>query len=294
MLDWRRHLWRYQTKVCLLDTRVKVYRLKESGLQTPERSTPRVIVSLTSHPPRIAQSYAAVYSLLTQSLKPDKVVLWLAQSQFPCKTHDLPLELLHLRQFGLSIQWCEDLKALKKIIPSLREYPEDIVVLADDDIVYPSDWLKKLYEAYQKEPNVVQAYGAYRKFVNGNFDLDSSSFETGTDPAFSYAASSGLGVLYPPGSLHKDILRTDLPMEYVPYDEQTWCWIMQVLNKTKIHALQGGIKNLIYLDCAGAISAHTVDLVMRFSLLDLYPQIQEILIAEERAMLKTCSLPIEE
>lgn len=37
----------------------------------------------------------------------------------------------------------------KKIIPSLKEYPENIIFTCDDDIFYPKGWLKDLYEDYK-------------------------------------------------------------------------------------------------------------------------------------------------
>jgi hypothetical protein len=264
--------------------------MEESGIQTPERPTPRLIVSLTSHPPRIAESYAAVYSLLTQSLKPDKVVLWLAQSQFPCKEHDLPWELLHLRQFGLSIQWCEDLKALKKILPSLRAYPDDIVVLADDDILYPSNWLERLYAAHQKDPTSIQARVTYRVFRNEHFHYylrrNFLFFGKEAPPSLLYVPLARMGVLYPPHVLTEEVLRTDLAMQFAPYDDELWCWMMMIVSGAKVHALCGGWEDLIELPLARPLAARLVEFCMYFghALAEFYPEVRTILVEEERAM----------
>ena len=59
------------------------------GLNTEPRSH-ELIVSLTSYPARINELYACVFSLLEQSVKADRVILYLAKPQFPGLEKDLP------------------------------------------------------------------------------------------------------------------------------------------------------------------------------------------------------------
>ena len=99
-----------------------------------------IIVSLTSFPERMEDINYCIYSLLTQSLKPNKVVLWLANEEFPNKEKDLPKSLLDLKKNGLTIKWCDNYYSYKKLIPSLREYPDSCIVTADDDFYYYKDF----------------------------------------------------------------------------------------------------------------------------------------------------------
>ena len=95
-------------------------KVSEYGLNTEERS-PKIIVSLTTFPKRIKTVHITIEQLLTQSVKPDKLILWLAEEQFPNKENDLPEDLLRLREFGLTIGWCKDLRSYKKLLPTLKE-----------------------------------------------------------------------------------------------------------------------------------------------------------------------------
>ena len=98
----------------------------------------KIIVSLTSYPKRIDTIWLTITSLFKQSMKPDLIVLWLAKSQF--KTlDDLPDSLKRLQKYGLKIKLCDDLKSHKKYYYALKEFNEDIVILADDDMFYPND-----------------------------------------------------------------------------------------------------------------------------------------------------------
>ena len=112
---------------------------------TKTKRKPEIIVSLTSFPKRINIVVKTINTILNQSVKPDKIILWLANEQFPNKEKDLPDELLDLKNFGLMINWCEDLRSYKKLIPTLNLYPNDIIITADDDIYYDKDWIESLY-----------------------------------------------------------------------------------------------------------------------------------------------------
>lgn len=120
-----------------------------------KKQKPALIVSLTSYPERINTVSQAINTLLQQTLKPDKLILWLANEQFPNKELDLPADLLKLKELGLEINWCEDLKSYKKLIPSLHLFPDDIIVTADDDLYYQPDWLESLYKSYLKNPDCI-------------------------------------------------------------------------------------------------------------------------------------------
>lgn len=65
------------------------------------------VVSLTSYPKRISTVWITIETLLWQSIKPDVIILWLADSQFD-GVESLPRELLNLQKRGLSIRFCDD------------------------------------------------------------------------------------------------------------------------------------------------------------------------------------------
>ena len=196
-----------------------------------------IIISLTSFPERINEVPYTIYSLLNQSLKPSKVVLWLAIDEFPKKEKDLPEKLLNLKNNGLSIGWCNNLKSFKKLIPSLKEYPSNIIVTADDDIFYQKDWLKSLYDAYLNNPNSIIC-GRGRKIKLKNKTLDRYETwelcKTQEDASYLNLMTGIGGVLYPPNSLNNNVFDYDLACKLCPDADDLWFWAMAVMNKTKI------------------------------------------------------------
>ena len=63
------------------------------------------------------------------------MILWLADSEFPDREKDLPQNLMRLCKEGLQIKWTKDVKSYKKLIPAIKEFPEAIIVTADDGVL---------------------------------------------------------------------------------------------------------------------------------------------------------------
>ena len=212
--------------------KLKKLRLQESGINTRNRK-PSIIVSLTSYPGRIDVVYKTITTLLHQSLKPDMVILWLANEQFPNKK--LPTDLIALKKFGLEIKWCDDIKSYKKLIPALELFPNEIIVTADDDNYYEKDWLAKLYKTYTRHPNCICVHKATKFLYSDNgWSWIAGGREYYETPSFANKLVGVGGVLYPPHSLYKDICNRELFMKLSPTNDDQWFWFMAVLNNTKI------------------------------------------------------------
>lgn len=231
----------------------KINQFNELGI-TRELRNPKLIVSLTSFPQRMYDVHYCLYSLLTQQLKPDKLILWLAESQFPNKEKDIPQKVLSLKENGLEIRWCEDMGAYKKLLPSLKEYPDDIIVTADDDLYYPEDWLKKLYEDHLKYPETIISQRAREILFNEDGSIKGYNewplFTDGSEPSFLNFSTNGAGTLFPPNSLNKEILNYNLAKKLSPSSDDIWIWIMAVLNKTKIKVVKKNMPVLTYVNPA--------------------------------------------
>ena len=116
-----------------------------------------VIVSLTTFPARIDVVYLSIRSILNQTQRPKKIVLWLGKEQFPLGEVALPNTLLELKPFGLEIKFCEDLKAHKKYFFAFQNYPDNLIVTVDDDVIYPRNLLSVLLATHLEYPNSIVA-----------------------------------------------------------------------------------------------------------------------------------------
>ncbi len=214
----------------------RITRLIESPLNKEKRKQP-LTVNLTSFPQRIHEAHYAAFSLLTQSLTPDHVILWLSEDEFPRGVNDLPEGLISLSRLGLQIGWCRNLKSYKKLLPALQTRPRDIHVTADDDVFYPRDWLKELYdERTQYGDRFIYAHRAHKIALSASDVEDYNDWKKEIAyraPSFLHFATGCGGILYPPGSLHKDVTDVADILSLSPQSDDLWFWAMAVLNDTR-------------------------------------------------------------
>ena len=214
-----------------------------SGVNSDKR-TPELIVSLTSYPARINYVSTTINTLLRQTVKPDRIVLWLANDEFKNKEADLPDNLIKLKDLGLEIRWCKNLYSYKKIVPALQEFPNDIIVTADDDLYYDVDWLESLYNEYLKNPSNIYVRRAVRMKISDGKIADAYKRDEAVKVNYKKASYSnqlmgGSGCLFPPHCLHSDVFDEEKIMSIIPTHDDIYLWVMAILNNTKIQVVTG-------------------------------------------------------
>jgi len=224
-----------------------------SGIFEGKR-TPRLVVSLTSYPGRMSDLKYTLHSLLNQSVKPDEIVLWLTYEEVPDKEKAISDDILKFKNNGLTIKFCHNLKCYNKLIPALREYPEDIIITFDDDIYYEEDRLERLYMAYQENPQYIHCHRAHKILFDkkGNIKpYNSWTFAIDweqVNPSFLNFLTGVGGVLYPPHSLHQDVFNEELIRRLSPNNDDIWFWAMAVLQGTKINLVKENMKEVVYVN----------------------------------------------
>ena len=301
----------------------------ECGITTPSpQPSPtmgereKIIVSLTSFPARINIVVKTIKTLLTQTLKPDAVILWLAPEQFPNGEKDLPQELLNLKQYGLTIDWYKDIRSYKKIIPPLKKYPNAVIITTDDDIYYAPDTLESLYKSYLEHKNEVHAHRCdWLKVVEedaqtppptplpqgaGEYAYDAQTqkkvikwektrelyLDRHRGVASFHNRLTGYGaVLYPPNCFYKDVCDESLIKELIPTHDDIWLWAMATLNGYKTRLVKGYSESINYVENSqqyGLCKINKKGVGMSLDeayeiMLKKYPQLLEILENEESA-----------
>lgn len=164
-----------------------------------------LIVSLTSYPLRFPHLHLTLHSLLRQTVKPDRLILWIAHDD----ADHLPAKVKALSQYGLDIRLCPNVGSYKKIIFALEQFPHSFIATADDDTYYRRDWLELLVRGH--EPGVITCHRAHRIPVsNGSIPSYASwqwdvQDEAARKPSMNLMPTGIGGVLYPPGSLHPGV-----------------------------------------------------------------------------------------
>ena len=139
----------------------------------PKTGEEAYVVSLTSWTKRTEEGtpgvWATIESLMRQTKKPDRIILWLSEEEYPGGDKELPQTLLDLQRRGLEIKWTpKNTKALKKLLPALEAGIRANIVSVDDDGVYHGRWLERLCASHKEHLKALHAnVGQYMPVVRG-------------------------------------------------------------------------------------------------------------------------------
>jgi hypothetical protein len=214
------------------------YKLKKIPLETlkaKNSNTIPVVVTLTSIPSRLKTIHITIRSLLNQSVKPEKIILWLDEdirNQVPNSLEKLIGENFEIKTGELSPS------PHSKLVYSLAMFPEKTLVSCDDDLIYPTNWLTSLYNDHLLYPESIIAH----KCRTISYDDNGVLLPYKQWPMESTASISNKkllalgfgGVLYPMGSLHEDATNQDLFMQLTPKADDLWFKMMSYLKSTEV------------------------------------------------------------
>ena len=211
----------------------------------------QVIVSLSSHDNRIFDAYMAIESIMQGTVKPNRIILWLPDDK---KVSSCYLDKQVKR--GLEIKYVKDLGPHTKLVPALREFPDDIIITIDDDIFYKPDMIETLLRSYHEDPSSILAnrVAIITKDKKGNVEsyLKWQHFNYSEKSSNRNVIIGVEGCLYPPHSLSPEVFNEDAIRELCPTADDIWFTAMAMLNGTRIvhvdcrydKGFAGGVVNL--------------------------------------------------
>lgn len=222
--------------LCSLDNKMI---LNEHIPSDPLNKTKRneiVTASLTSYPARINFVWLAIKSIMLQTYKPDRIVLWLGEEQFPSK--ELPENLKNLQRYGLEIKWCKDIYGHKKYcIPVMEQKSNEVIITFDDDIIYSPHCIERLMDTHMRFPHCLvcergQAFEDKNQLNPGRWTTISNvGVET---PTYSLNPSPGGGCLIPFGAFHPDAVKEDCFRQLAFKNDDLWYMFMCAANGTRM------------------------------------------------------------
>ena len=216
-----------------------------------------LIVNLTTVPARLSEgAYLAIASLLHQSLRPDRVILWVTRE---LEGQPLPPLIVRLQEQGLEVEYCDDWGPHTKLVHALERYPDALLVTADDDCLYTSEWLQGLYRAYLAAPEQIHCWRAHRMVTGDDGTLlpysDWDLMAPGrTGPSHHLFQTGTGGVLYPPRSLPPETLNRDVYRSICRTNDDIWFKAMALLAGTPVRKVKR--KSRQFLTVTGSQSTY--------------------------------------
>ena len=229
--------WLYQSLSSIARKRIAKLPFESLSLNKEKRDT-ILTCTLTTFPDRIDTVQYTIKSLYNQSVKPDRIVLWLASSEF--ENFQFPESINRLQERGLEIRYCDNYFGHKRYYKMIEEQKEnECIIMFDDDILFPYCLIERLYDKWLQFPDCVICERGQVMTFDGDKILNpgrwSSTSDEGIDkPSYKILASPGGGCLFPHKALYKDANNTDMISKYALKTGDIWLMFQTVQNDTKI------------------------------------------------------------
>lgn len=208
----------------------------------------KIKVSLTSYPKRINCVNEVILSLLNQSLHYDlyDIILVLSKTEFN-ELSSLPIDLQNTINFNnIEIIWYDyNILSHKKIIPVLEKYKDCTILICDDDIARPNNWIETFYNDHFKFQNDILV-SSTKTYLDKNLNIQYyTSCGLPTKAGLIYSCENTLlstqrpmngfgGVLYPKNTFSdRRFFDKELFMNISPTSDEMWQWCFNIMeNKT--------------------------------------------------------------
>ena len=157
----------------------------------------RVVIALTTVPERGGSLRPVLRSLLDQSRPADRILLaWPDTSLRTGVPYPSPPPL----PAGVELVRCADHGPATKLLPALVAEPTALVIVVDDDVIYPVDFVASLLAGHAAHPGAVVGLRGWR--FGCDVDRPDHLFGTGVERPVEVDILLGTwGYLVPPGAL---------------------------------------------------------------------------------------------
>lgn len=232
--------WRFEDSRKRREIAKHISQLPDSLLFREHTFSPTLTVSLTSYGKRVENSSPyAIYSILKQTVLPDRIVLNLGK-----KTWDgdnLPTLLKKLERVGVTVQFVDDIGPHTKLLPTLSRYPDDVIITVDDDVYYEPDTIEELLNAYQQSDGKTVICRAGKCLIqdNGCFGLYSEQPDLSVYSDSPFKLPFGFaGVLYPPHIFSDEVFNIELIKRLCPKADDIWFGVTELREGIRVDYLE--------------------------------------------------------
>ncbi|WP_233458024.1 glycosyltransferase family protein [Enterobacter asburiae] len=205
-----------------------------------------ISINLTTTSSRLGLCSATVWSLINQKKKPDRIVLWISKEAYLSDdgVKNIPEWVYDLNRIVdiIDVRFVENTGPYRKIINALIEAePSDVLVYADDDVIYGELWLDILLNAFyaNKESIAVASrirltkkniIGKMQSYSQYNVCLEKKIFNNG------YIITGVGGCVLNKNMIKESLLTNKDYISLAPRTDDIWISKILELSNTKVEA----------------------------------------------------------
>lgn len=216
-----------------------------------------IILSMTTWPPRADFAVIAMKALKSQQhSEPVHYVLTLSNDEWMGEEkHDSLIQSMNY--MNVEIIWDDgNIMSHKKLMPTLEKYPNNPILVVDDDKFQQKGWLEQFIQDHKAHPTDIIYGNASSRVIIRKGKIQEGISQRGlyTYPGrVTYnekPANGSAGTLYPAGTFtDKRFYDRELFMRLTPTSDETWQWAWAVMAGKTYRCLSDKNKAIPIGDC---------------------------------------------
>ena len=234
--DYVRHLWNQHYAI-------RDYIKKKYNKSYDDLFNAPIYINITTWPKRDKFLPIMLESIKNQTLKPDKIILWLSEEEYD--KNNIPTHIQECLDTGKlsEIQWVKRNIFCHKRYETFKFNSNCYNLFVDDDIIYPKTYIEELYKLSKNNQDCIAVYCSSSIEYNGNKIIKQ---KVNLSPSHKNAFMGGLSC-FPPYSFPKEALNKniDLRDQYVSKCDESWIKPFLIKHDKKIIALKQFDSNLL-------------------------------------------------
>ena len=211
---------------------IKIRSLKLKKIIPNHNLNKKLTVSITAKLERFLFLDLTLKSIFCQSILPDEIILWIENKD----KKKIPNKIIEMKKYGLKIFFCHNLKSYNKIIHTLKIRNNNYIITFDDDIIYNEKSIEFLIKKSKSNKKAIIANRIHKIILNNNnlpLEYKNWKWNSTNKKKNKINFQTGVyGVLYPPKSFYKDVLKAKIFKKLSPYADDIWLyWMIRLKNR---------------------------------------------------------------
>jgi hypothetical protein len=204
-----------------------------------------IVVSLATISGRQKSLKRTLKSLLTQNHSSFKIIIWSSNDDY----QTVNKSLRKYYKYGITLRRANpNLGSFNKFHHIALEEQKCPIVTADDDIIYPRNWLTTLESSARKYPEEIVGLrgiviakndkNGISEYVTWNRAETSSSHNL-------LVLNTGAGTFYPANTFNQESIQNYDFLHISPTGDDLWMFALAVQNKTRRRIADGSVREII-------------------------------------------------
>jgi glycosyltransferase involved in cell wall biosynthesis len=226
---------------------------------------PHITVNLTTTESRQKFCIQTILSLTQQTITPDKIRVWISREPYLRDTgiNTEPNWVTDLNKIKniIEICWTKNTGPYRKLIPALKSADDDdIIITADDDIIYGETWLESLLLASKENPDMIIA-ARVKKITRNFLGIQKSYMQWPiiTEDSIlkkDFIVTHGGGTLFKKKFIRRDLLDNENFISVCPTTDDLWFSMLANKSASDIYVCTAALKELFFISHDDGLVGH--------------------------------------